>query len=112
MEAHLTDLLSYSPEELREILREKGYRPWIFSQCLKWIYSRFVTDFESMTDISKEDRQSLKNEFRIGSLETKDIITGGSFESTKFLFKTADNNFIESVLIYSDDSLYSEDDSP
>ncbi len=57
-----------------------------------------------MSDISKNIREELNNEFRIADLGLKDAISDRRSDTAKILFETSDGNFIESVLIFADDS--------
>ena len=94
----MQDILNYSREELSQWLEEQGIRPFRAKQIFKWIYLRQVDSFEEMTDIGKEMRSLLIDNFYIPrlDLETKEK---SSDTTEKFLFKLNDGNHIESVLI-------------
>ncbi|MCD4743083.1 MAG: 23S rRNA (adenine(2503)-C(2))-methyltransferase RlmN [Desulfobacteraceae bacterium] len=94
----MQDILNYSREELSQWLEEQGIRPFRAKQIFKWIYLRQVDRFEEMTDIGKEMRSLLIDNFYVPrlDLETKEE---SSDKTEKFLFKLNDGNYIESVLI-------------
>ncbi|MCK5312313.1 MAG: 23S rRNA (adenine(2503)-C(2))-methyltransferase RlmN [Desulfobacteraceae bacterium] len=94
----MQDILNYSREELSEWLEKNGIRPFRAKQIFKWIYIRQANSFEEMTDIGKEMRTLLNENFNIPRLylENKEQ---SSDKTEKFLFKLKDGNHIESVLI-------------
>jgi len=94
---------SLTLKELREEVKKIGWEPYRADQILNWIYKRFVFDFQQMTNLSKEQRAFLKDNYLIHSLELLDVLEGG--DSKKFLFKTKDAHIIETVLIYERDHL-------
>ena len=55
-------LLDYTPEEFRLCCEEHGRPGFLADQVFKWIYGRQVTDFESMTNISKQNRAWLRDQ--------------------------------------------------
>ncbi|MCP3901799.1 MAG: 23S rRNA (adenine(2503)-C(2))-methyltransferase RlmN, partial [Desulfobacteraceae bacterium] len=94
----MQDILNYSREQLSQWLEEQGIRPFRAKQIFKWIYIRQANSFEEMTDIGKEMRSLLIENFSIPRLhlETKEKSSDGT---EKFLFRLSDENHIESVLI-------------
>lgn len=94
----MQDILNYSREELSQWLEEQGIRPFRAKQIFKWVYLRQIDSFEEMTDIGKEMRSLLIDNFYVPrlDLETKEE---SSDKTEKFLFKLNDGNHIESVLI-------------
>jgi len=72
---------------------------------VEWIYKKRVTSFDAMSDLPQELRKRLDETFAFGQLETVRVL--GSEDTTrKFLFRLADGNLIESVLIPASPSLY------
>ena len=67
-------------------------------QIFQWIYRRGETDFEAMTDLSRELRLQLAGELSVG---TPAVVKRERSEdgTTKFLLRLADGHFIESVFI-------------
>ena len=88
-----------SPAELEEFVSGKGIQPYRARQIGKWVYVRGVSSFDEMTDLSKDLRETLKAAFTAGdSLELagEQVSKDGT---RKYLFRLADGNQIESVLI-------------
>ncbi|MBU6155010.1 MAG: 23S rRNA (adenine(2503)-C(2))-methyltransferase RlmN [Bdellovibrionales bacterium] len=67
-------------------------------QLFHWVYQRYVTDYDQMTDIAKDVRSWLKENVRIFRLE--ETFSKQSDDGTyKFLWKLNDTKTIESVII-------------
>ena len=93
-----TDLLEISREQLVSWLADQGIAAYRADQIQKWIYLRQADNFEVMTDLSKNIRILLSEQFKIGGLETERVETSRD-GSAKYLFKLDDGKRIESVLI-------------
>jgi 23S rRNA (adenine2503-C2)-methyltransferase len=98
-----TYITSLNLAQLRELVKSLGWEPYRADQILNWVYKRFITNFEEMTNLSKEQRRFLSDNYSIHSLELVQKVEGG--DSTKFLFKTVDGHLLETVLIYERDHL-------
>jgi 23S rRNA (adenine2503-C2)-methyltransferase len=96
---------SLSLEEIAAHLALQNQRPYRAKQIADWIYEKRVASFEAMTDLPQDLRHRLANDFAFGAIETVRLL--GSKDTTqKFLFRLADGNLIESVLIPASPSLY------
>ena len=78
-----------------ETIGEKKFRA---KQVYEWLWLKPVQSFDAMTNLSKELRQKLKEEFSLPGLtiDTTQISEDGTIKSR---FKTHDGHFIEGVLI-------------
>jgi len=78
-----------------EGLGEKRFRA---DQIFSWIYSRGVTSFEGMTDISKALRARLEERYRIGrpQIVTAQVSSDGT---RKWLLRLGDGQEVETVFI-------------
>jgi 23S rRNA (adenine2503-C2)-methyltransferase len=87
--------MDYLPEELEEFGIKPKFR---VKQLYNWVYRKYVDDFEKMSNLPKDLRERLKEEFIINPLEllNHEISKDGT---EKFLFKLRDNHTIEVVLI-------------
>jgi 23S rRNA (adenine2503-C2)-methyltransferase len=74
-------------------------KPFRVKQILEWVYVKNVSSFDLMTNISKELRNYLSKNFKISSLTLTDKVLSKDKQAVKYLFKTHDNHFIESVRI-------------
>lgn len=84
-------------------LKNSGYPSFIHNQILQWIFAKGIIDFQQMTNLSKDLRETLSQQFLLPSLQLVKMVDSDDGETTKFLWKLRDGTFIESVLIYSGD---------
>ncbi|MFV9689827.1 MAG: 23S rRNA (adenine(2503)-C(2))-methyltransferase RlmN [Desulfobacteria bacterium] len=98
MMQHKKDIKSFSGAVLSEWFADRKIKPYRAGQVLRWIFHRHVDSFDEMTDLSKDLRRLLSDEFSISRLQTVRVeeSTDGS---RKYLFRLKDANLIESVLI-------------
>ncbi|MBR4172837.1 MAG: 23S rRNA (adenine(2503)-C(2))-methyltransferase RlmN [Clostridia bacterium] len=68
-------------------------------QIFSW-FSKGVTEFDEMTDISKNLREKLKKNAYISKLEIEKKLVSKIDKTTKYLFRLEDGNCIESVVMY------------
>lgn len=92
------NILEFSGDQLRSWLAERDIAAYRTDQIQKWVYLRQADNFEVMTDISKDIRTMLSQQFVIGRLEAEKIETSRD-GTCKYLFKLTDGKYIESVLI-------------
>ncbi len=92
------DIKDLTKDHLEAWLESQDIRSYRASQILKWIYKNQEDNFESMTDLKRDVRKLLEDNFRIGRLEKIKIETSQD-DSRKYLFKLDDGEFVESVLI-------------
>jgi len=92
------DLASLERAELETALEERGHKRFHARQIFQWIYRRGVTDVAAMTDLSRELRTSLADEFIVTTpqIVARERSTDGT---EKFLLQLADGRQIESVFI-------------
>jgi len=90
---NLNDLIYEQLE--REILaiKEPKFRA---GQIYKW-FSRGVTSFDEMSDLSKALRDKLLANFSLSNVEIEKKFASKVDETTKYLLKLSDGNFIETV---------------
>ena len=93
-----TDIINLSLEGLADWLAGHRQKPFHAKQIFKWIYQKQADGFEKMTDLGKELRTLLSNQFFIGRLE-KCKIDESVDGSKKYLFRLEDKEHIETVLI-------------
>jgi 23S rRNA (adenine2503-C2)-methyltransferase len=94
----MENIQNYTREELAEWLDLKGVRSFRAGQIFKWIYLKQAQSFDEMTDLGKELRCLLTENFYLPrlDLEKKQV---SSDTTEKFLFRLEDGHHIESVLI-------------
>ena len=95
---------NFSLTEAEKLFESYGEKKFRAKQLFGWIYERNVDDFDSMSDFSLALRNRLKENYSIHSLSLEDRVKSSRDNSEKFLFRTEDNEYIESVFLVSDDS--------
>ena len=93
-----TNLKSLSKTELIQFIEQMGQKPYRARQIISWLYSKFATSFDEMTDLSKKFREDLEKKTYVSNLTLlqKQVSNDGT---EKFLFGLEDGESIESVLI-------------
>lgn len=92
------NLLDLDRGGLEKFFAALGEKPFRATQVMKWIYGHGVSDFASMTNISKALQIRLQEAAVIGLPEVAaDHISDDG--SRKWLFRLADGNCIEAVFI-------------
>ncbi|HUF74670.1 MAG TPA: 23S rRNA (adenine(2503)-C(2))-methyltransferase RlmN [Longimicrobiales bacterium] len=99
------DLLSLPPDELRAALaehfRERGQPSYRIGQVERWIYERLTGRVDDMTDLPLAEREALAARFTLG--EPAEANVQRSADGTvKHVWRLADGELIESVLIPTD----------
>ena len=85
-------------EELKEEFIKIGEKPYRAEQIFHWLYIEKVNSFEEMTNLSKELREKLSQEFTIQQFKIlKKLVSVDG--TTKYLFDLLDGNAIETVLM-------------
>lgn len=95
-------LLGKSLAELKEVAKSLGMPAFTGGQMAKWLYGKHVMDIDDMTDISKSNRERLKEHFTIGCMppaESQRSVDG----TVKYLFPTSSGKFVETVYIPEND---------
>ncbi len=92
-------LKGQSLEDLQETLTEIGEKKFRASQIFNWMYNQHATEFDQMSNLSKNFRQKLKDNFKLITLKNVTVNLSKSTKTKKFLFETYDNRKIESVII-------------
>lgn len=92
------DLLNLRSEELNNFITGLGEKPFHSKQIAKWLYRKGVTEFDEMTDLSKDLRARLKDIATVTNLIPSDELVS-SDGTKKYLFTLKDGARIESVMI-------------
>jgi 23S rRNA (adenine2503-C2)-methyltransferase len=102
-------LKNYTYSQLKDLLKsilandsnnlKENFFNYRVDQIFNWIYKKYEDKIDNFSDLSKNFREFLKNNFEINSLKIYDIKLSKYNDSIKFLFYTSDNEYIESVLM-------------
>ncbi|MBF0481400.1 MAG: 23S rRNA (adenine(2503)-C(2))-methyltransferase RlmN [Desulfovibrionaceae bacterium] len=96
------NLLDLTFHELETFLVKLGARPYAARQVWQWVFQRAATDFEGMTDLTKDLRARLALAAAIAYPELADLRESRD-GTAKFLLQLADGQCIETVLIPEED---------
>ena len=99
------DIKSPQLQELEAKIRDLGEPAYRVRQIVDWLYQKRVQSFDAMTDLPREFRDRLGQEFTFSKIDIVRVL--GSRDTTrKFLFRLTGGNLIESVLIPASPALY------
>ncbi len=80
---------------------------WRARSMARWLYAKRATSFAEMTDLPAAVREAFSRDYTFDELDP--VERQGSADTTqKFLFRLADGNLIETVLIPASPALYGE----
>lgn len=100
----MEDIRNKSYEELTNEINMLGHKEFRVKQVFKWLYDKCVLDFNLMTDLSKDFRRFLIDNYCINRLKIVETLKSND-GTLKFLFSTINGDFIESVFIPIDNRL-------
>jgi len=92
------DIRALTKEQLRDFFIENGDKAFRGNQVYEWLWSKSAYTFEDMTNISKETRQILQDNFVINHIEV-DTMQRSSDGTVKNAVRLYDGLIVESVLI-------------
>lgn len=88
-------------EDIKAYFNELGFDESRTKQLENAVLKNFVCSFDDITQFSKDLREDLKQKFSLTKLILVESHNSG--DTVKFVFKTFDNNFVESVLMLHND---------
>lgn len=94
-----TDIKSLTLAELEEDLKQKGQKTFRARQVFQWMHEKLADSFEEMTNLSKDLRQQLSQDYELVTLQKKDVKISRLDGTRKYLFGLSDGHVIESVLM-------------
>lgn len=92
------DIKNLTLPELVELLTGLGKEKFRAKQIVKWVYSRGVTSFDEMTDLSKALREELKERFVVSDW-APEVVETSADGTRKYLFRLNDSETVEAVRI-------------
>lgn len=92
------DIRALSKQELRDFFVSIGDKAFRGNQVYEWLWNKSIHNFDDMTNISKETRLHLENNFVINHIEV-DSIQKSNDGTIKNAVKLHDGLIVESVLI-------------
>ncbi|GEN57624.1 putative dual-specificity RNA methyltransferase RlmN [Halolactibacillus alkaliphilus] len=85
-------------DQLTDWFLGQGLKKFRATQVWDWLYVKRVKSFDDMTNLTKDTRDLLSEQFVLGTLE-EEIKQESKDGTIKFLFKLSDGNLIETVLM-------------
>ena len=96
------DILLLSIEEIKDFLVENGEKAFRAKQVYEWLWKKPVTNFQEMTNLSKDLRKLLDDNFIMQAV-TVDETQISKDKTIKLVFKLTDGLKVEGVLIPTED---------
>ena len=93
------DIRSYDFEELKREMEAIGEKAFRAKQIYEWLHVKLVDSFEEMTNLSKNLRDKLDQEYRIPMVRMLERQVSQIDGTNKFLFELEDGHVVESVLM-------------
>jgi 23S rRNA (adenine2503-C2)-methyltransferase len=110
MNGEKTVLMGMTLTELKSAVKELGMPQFTASQIAQWLYQQHIGDIDEMTNISKANREKLKEHYEVGAMAPIDCQRSQD-GTVKYLFpvrsqesgdrsqETEDRRFVETVYI-------------
>ena len=93
------DIKSMSPQDLGEMVREKGLPAFRAKQIYEWIHVRQAASYEEMTNLPAKLRTELAGEYPLVTARLIDRQISAVDGTQKFLFEMPDGCLVESVFM-------------
>ena len=89
-------------EDLTNYFINNNDKKYYATELFSWLYdkNKRITSFDEATNLKKETRDKLKNDFTISNIEV--VTVEKAKDVRKYLFKLNDNEHIEAVLMNHD----------
>lgn len=98
MEIKKKDIRALTKEQLREFFVKEGDKSFRGNQVYEWLWQKGAHTFEDMTNVSKETRQMLQDNFVINHIKV-DTMQRSKDGTIKNAVRLHDDLIVESVLI-------------
>lgn len=95
----MEDIRELTKEELSLRLKAMGEPSYRSSQIYDWVHKKHVSEFDSMTNLSKKTRERLSEDFYITKLRAVSVLRSELDGTRKYILALGDGNVIEAVLM-------------
>lgn len=85
MEAQKKVLMGMTVDELKETVKALGMPAFTGGQIAQWMYQKHATSIDQMTNLSKDNRERLKQQFTVGSMPPRECQRSAD-GTVKYLF--------------------------
>ena len=93
------DIKSLNLDQLTEEMLGLGEKKFRAKQIYSWIHEKLVDSFDEMTNLSKNLRDQLNENYTLNGLEAVAVQTSKIDGTQKYLFRLTDGHVVESVLM-------------
>ena len=93
------DIKSLSKDELLDELKKFNMPAFRTDQIYDWLHNKFADSFDEMTNLSKDMRKQLTDNFEIKTVKIAKRLISKIDSTRKYLFELNDGEYIESVLM-------------
>ena len=93
------DIKSLTFTQLNSEIAELGLQKFRAKQIFEWLHKFGVTSFDEMTNISKDLRGKLENEYFISNAVIEDKYVSAIHSTVKYLFRLYDGEYVEAVIM-------------
>ena len=94
----MKNLYDFNYDQMCDMALEHGWKKFRGHQIFQWLYRKRVTNIDEMSDLSKDTREILKQNYSLKPLELKDKQVSAD-GTCKYLFALEDGALIETVLM-------------
>lgn len=91
------DLKCLDESQLKEVFAELSEKAFRASQVYQWMHQKLVTSVDEMTNLPKDLRTKLKDQFAFTVLTKAEMLVSKDASTRKYLLRLADDNVIETV---------------
>lgn len=95
----MTDIKSLTFDELNSEITSIGLPKFRTGQIYSWLHEKGVDSFDEMTNLSKDLREKLKQNYFIPSIKIEDKYVSKIDSTVKYLFKLYDGEYVEAVIM-------------
>lgn len=93
------DIKSLSYEELNNEIISMGLPKFRTKQIFEWLHKFGVSSFDEMSNVSKDLRANLSENFFVSSCEIEQKLVSEIDSTVKYLFRLYDGEYVESVIM-------------
>ena len=95
----MTDIKSLTFDELSDEIKKQNLPKFRTEQIYRWLHKEGVSTFDDMTNLSKDLRKSLQNNYFIPACKIEDKYVSKLDGTVKYLFRLYDGEYVESVVM-------------
>lgn len=95
----MTDIKSLTFDELNNEILSIGLPKFRTGQIYSWLHEKGVDSFDEMTNLPKDLREKLNQNYFIPSVEIEDKYVSKIDSTVKYLFRLYDGEYVEAVIM-------------